>query len=273
MPPSLAAMQNSSELKKLSINLRQRSGSNTAKSKANCTKGFNCKSVCIAKGRTCRNPLDGQFKTYGEWLQHQSNSGAVEGASPSREQRPGAELPAGILRRVNSSGSAHYFFEVGTSKVSVSFQLGEHNGKPSRLVEFDVNDSFGADDDIPDADKSLISRRICTVFRHQMAQDTDMLYQCSAYADSDGEYRALAYTRMGFSRPAGGIAGARQFAVVKDGKIDAEASAKALSDEEAKMERRVRGTRERAERYWQETLATVAADRAERRQQRRAGAR
>ena len=219
-----------------------RSRSSSSAAKPNCTKGFSCKASCIARNRSCRNPLDGQFKTYGEWLQDAVNRGmslsdihrqeaesrgvrAVPAPQPSR--RGVRELPEGMTVTTSNTyrPSTQYSFEVGSDEVDVIFTQASW-GENTKSVSFQVNGSYYFSEAVPEEQRNRISQRVFAALRYHVSQEPDGTeFVCSAANDYRRGLRTLAYVNVGFSRPYGGDPGNLQYAVVRNGRLDPEAAA------------------------------------------------
>ena len=259
-------------------------GSRSTTARPNCTKGFSCKLSCIAKNRSCRNPLEGQHRTYSEWLQAAVNRGdmlsdahrqevtargirASGARSAAPQQRSRSSLPEG-MSRVESRFRVQYNFRVGNNDVEMYFNGDKEESPVERSVGFKINGEYYMQRDrLSVEQREQISRKVFAALRHQMSQETNAEYECSAWRDGSEGFRAMAYQAVGFSRPNIGQAGYAQFAVIKDGRIDPEATKQRLRRFESQYSSD--DQIEEYDRRWQRSVNAINGQRDRRRREQR----
>lgn len=83
--------------------------------KRNCKTGFPCGSSCITRTKSCRNPLEGQFKTAAEWLESQ-----VKKPDPTLDPDPTPD-PTPPKTVASSPTTAKEFIELGEASIPEKF--------------------------------------------------------------------------------------------------------------------------------------------------------
>ena len=149
------------------------------------------------------------------------------GGKPKEVQKGG--LPEGVKRSMKGKTLTYSFREEG-KKVEIFFKE-KMSGESE--IDFKVGGSYDNSKMSAEA-KAKVGRKLVSVLKYDASTRPEgHPYGCAAYTkDGEGKKRALAYQAMGFSRPAGGVAGQGQFGTVKNGKVVPDEAALKREDNE-----------------------------------------
>lgn len=147
---------------------------------------------------------------------------------PTDTTKPKFSLPDGVRAEdittplLSGSGvlkDRNYYFKTGDLRVEVSFS--ETPGSNSVSIDFTVNGRFGLGSKISDRDANLIALKVAKITKYDATTRPDgFKYDASAFnSDGYGARRSLGYNKQGFTIPDSGRPGAKQYGVVKNGRI------------------------------------------------------
>lgn len=189
-----------------------------------CRLGYACQRACISRSKECQVELGDKEREYGQWLDR---------TNPNPAPKP-PTLPKGVRREEDEdSGETSYSFMVGNKGIQLYFSgIGVEESGVSDVGFYVDGDYEMNRDAFSESERSQISRTLIKAFQYHIATMGNGTLSCNAWADGDEAYRAYSYELMGFSRPLYGSPGSTQFAVVKDGKIDPDASRNQLIQKE-----------------------------------------
>jgi hypothetical protein len=129
------------------------------------------------------------------------------------------ELPKGVTR-IGSDRQAAVIYNFSVNEVGVRLDI--FTFKNSGTVGFTVNgSSYSNGNSLSPRDSAKVAIKLASIIKYDASTRADGYEYTTSAVTSDGQgaKRALAYQRLGFSRPVDGEAGLRQYGEVINGKL------------------------------------------------------